>query len=53
MTENVTWIKIGIRISVIKSVKIQENVSAKKVVFAIMQKAAAKMVNKQEVLVIQ
>ena len=32
MIENVTWIKIGITISVGKSVKIQKNVSAKKII---------------------
>ena len=53
IVENVTWIKIGIIISVSVSVKIQRNISTEKVTFAVLQNVAAKMVNMQEVLVIQ
>ena len=43
--EIVIWIKTGITISVRVSVKIQKNISGKKVIFAILQNIAAEMVN--------
>ena len=53
MIENVTWIKTGITVNVGVTVKIEKNICAKKVNFGILQNLAAKMVNLQDVLVIQ
>ena len=53
LVEDVTWIKSGITISVGLSAKIQKNISAKKVLFGILQHVAAKMVNRQKVLMTQ
>ena len=53
MIENVTWTKTGITVNVGVTVKIQKNIGAEKVNFEILQNVAAKMVNLQEVLVIQ
>lgn len=53
MEENVTWIKCGITISAGVGTKTQRNISVKKVNFGILQHWTAKMVNMQEVPVMQ
>ena len=52
MVENITRIKSGITISVGVSVKMQKDISAKIVIFEILQNEAAKMVNMQDILLV-
>ena len=52
IVKNVTQIKSGIMISVVVGVKIQKNSVYEKVFFGILKHIAAKMINREEVLLV-